>query len=67
MMQLGMLHRTPKGRIVTDKAYIHLGLPVPEYVGGAVLPDDSDGEQLSFTAKRDADGNPAGSGRGQGK
>lgn len=29
LMQLGLLHRTPKGRIVTDAAYVHLGLPVP--------------------------------------
>ncbi|MBR0131420.1 MAG: Holliday junction branch migration DNA helicase RuvB [Firmicutes bacterium] len=32
LMQLGMLHRTPKGRIVTAKAYSHLGLPVPDYM-----------------------------------
>ncbi|MDR0425090.1 MAG: Holliday junction branch migration DNA helicase RuvB [Clostridiales Family XIII bacterium] len=30
MIQAGLLHRTQKGRIVSDKAYLHLGLPVPE-------------------------------------
>jgi len=29
LMQLGLLHRTAKGRVVTDAAYKHLGLPVP--------------------------------------
>lgn len=30
LMQLGLLFRTPKGRMVSDEAYKHLGLPVPE-------------------------------------
>lgn len=30
LMQIGFLSRTPRGREVTDAAYIHLGLPVPE-------------------------------------
>ena len=30
LMQEGLLARTPKGRVVTDLAYRHLGLPVPE-------------------------------------
>jgi Holliday junction DNA helicase RuvB len=29
LMQLGFLTRTPRGRCVTAKAYLHLGLPVP--------------------------------------
>ncbi|MHA7584663.1 Holliday junction branch migration DNA helicase RuvB [Paenibacillus vandeheii] len=29
LLQIGMLLRTPRGRIVTDQAYHHLGLPVP--------------------------------------
>lgn len=29
LLQIGMLQRTPRGRIVTDLAYHHLGLPVP--------------------------------------
>lgn len=29
MMQLGLLYRTPKGRMVSDEAYRHLGIPVP--------------------------------------
>ena len=30
LMQIGFLARTPRGRTVTDAAYIHLGLPVPK-------------------------------------
>ncbi|MUT67292.1 Holliday junction branch migration DNA helicase RuvB [Paenibacillus sp. NEAU-GSW1] len=30
LMQIGFLQRTPRGRIATDQAYRHLGLPVPE-------------------------------------
>lgn len=29
LMQIGFLARTPRGRVVTNAAYIHLGLPVP--------------------------------------
>ncbi|MGC5774306.1 Holliday junction branch migration DNA helicase RuvB [Paenibacillus pabuli] len=29
LLQIGMLQRTPRGRVVTDMAYHHLGLPVP--------------------------------------
>jgi holliday junction DNA helicase RuvB len=29
LMQIGFLQRTPRGRVVTDRAYRHLGLPVP--------------------------------------
>jgi Holliday junction DNA helicase RuvB len=29
LMQLGFLNRTPRGRVVTELAYRHLGLPVP--------------------------------------
>ncbi len=29
LMQAGFLARTPRGRVVTNAAYIHLGLPVP--------------------------------------
>ncbi|MFC9712765.1 Holliday junction branch migration DNA helicase RuvB [Paenibacillus sp. NPDC056933] len=29
LLQIGMLQRTPRGRIVTDMAYHHLGLPIP--------------------------------------
>lgn len=39
LMQLGFLTRTPRGRCVTEKAYHHLGLPVPKSV---------EMEQLSF-------------------
>ncbi len=30
LMQAGFLARTPRGRVVTNAAYIHLGLPIPE-------------------------------------
>lgn len=30
LMQIGYLARTPRGRTVTDAAYIHLGLPTPK-------------------------------------
>lgn len=29
LMQLGLLQRTPRGRVVTRSAYAHLGIPVP--------------------------------------
>ena len=40
LMQLGMLMRTPKGRVATDDAYRHLGIAVPD--------SGADSEQLSF-------------------
>lgn len=33
LLQLGMLHRTPRGRVVTRRAYEHLGLTVPDHAG----------------------------------
>lgn len=30
LMQIGFLQRTPRGRIATDSAYTHLGLPLPK-------------------------------------
>ena len=33
LMQKGLLARTPRGREVTDAAYVHLGLPRPERSG----------------------------------
>ncbi|MBH5317133.1 Holliday junction branch migration DNA helicase RuvB [Paenibacillus sp. GSMTC-2017] len=32
LMQIGFLQRTPRGRIATDSAYTHLGLPLPKRV-----------------------------------
>lgn len=29
LLQIGMLQRTPRGRVVTDLAYHHLGIPLP--------------------------------------
>lgn len=31
LIQLGFLQRTPRGRVVTERAYRHLGLDVPEW------------------------------------
>lgn len=42
LMQMGFLTRTPRGRCVTQRAYEHLGLPVPSSAAGEGL------EQLSF-------------------
>jgi len=33
LLQLGMLHRTPRGRVVTRRAYEHLGLTAPDNAG----------------------------------
>ena len=44
LMQLGFLTRTPRGRCVTQKAYRHLGLPVP---GGT----DTGLDQISFEGR----------------
>ncbi len=30
LLQQGLLKRTPRGRVVTERGYAHLGLPVPE-------------------------------------
>jgi len=30
LMQIGFLQRTPRGRVATNQAYTHLGLPLPE-------------------------------------
>jgi holliday junction DNA helicase RuvB len=35
LLQQGLLKRTPRGRVVTERGYEHLGLPVPE--GAATL------------------------------
>ena len=37
LMQLGFLNRTPRGRVVTEAAYRHLGLPSPAGDGPAAL------------------------------
>ena len=37
LMQLGFLNRTPRGRVVTEAAYAHLGLPSPSEGKGSSL------------------------------
>ena len=43
LLQRGLLQRTPRGRVVTAAAYLHLGLPVPDGTGTAT---DSQGRLL---------------------
>jgi Holliday junction DNA helicase RuvB len=42
LMQMGYLHRTQKGRVVSKDAYLHLGLKAPE------PPEPPDGAQISI-------------------
>ena len=35
LLQQGLLKRTPRGRVITERGFAHLGLPVPE--GAATL------------------------------
>ena len=44
LMQIGFLARTPRGRVATAAAYLHLGLPVPNR-----LKDDDDNGQMRLT------------------
>ena len=30
LLQQGLIKRTPRGRVLTERAYEHLGIPVPE-------------------------------------
>ena len=30
LVQVGLINRTPKGRVATKKAYYHLGIPLPD-------------------------------------
>lgn len=41
LIRLGMLARTPRGRVATARAYEHLGLPVPAGVVGSEAPQAS--------------------------
>ncbi|MGA9631416.1 MAG: Holliday junction DNA helicase RuvB C-terminal domain-containing protein, partial [Candidatus Acidiferrales bacterium] len=38
LMQLGLLDRTPRGRVATARAYKHLGLPFDQAQGNARQP-----------------------------
>ncbi len=45
LLQEGLIQRTPRGRVATVHAYVHLGLPVPDArpspsVGGLFAPDE---------------------------
>jgi Holliday junction DNA helicase RuvB len=51
LIQQGFLMRTPRGRVATEKAYSHFGLPVPNSRGpdAGPAPDGVDGQpQLTF-------------------
>ncbi|MFI3218709.1 MAG: Holliday junction DNA helicase RuvB C-terminal domain-containing protein, partial [Methylococcales bacterium] len=36
LLQQGFIMRTPRGRVVTQNAYTHFGLPVPKHTGVSV-------------------------------
>jgi Holliday junction DNA helicase RuvB len=38
LLQLGMLQRTPRGRVATPAAWAHLGMTPPEGLGPATAP-----------------------------
>lgn len=41
LLQIGLINRTPRGRVVTAKAYQHLNIPVPEsYAQSNINPED---------------------------
>ncbi len=42
LMRLGFIARTPRGRILTDSAYRHLGLKVPVSVQTSIFEDNND-------------------------
>ena len=37
LIQLGLLERTPRGRVATEKAYHHLGFDVPKNLQSKLL------------------------------
>ena len=37
LVQIGLVNRTPKGRVPTRKAYAHLGIPLPASENGRNL------------------------------
>jgi Holliday junction DNA helicase RuvB len=41
LLQIGFLQRTPRGRMVTNAAYQHLGIPVPGQSSGESTSDES--------------------------
>ena len=54
LLQQGLIKRTPRGRVLTERAYEHLGLPVPEAhrepVLGAVRLSPASGGWLALRA-----------------
>ncbi len=42
LLQIGFMQRTPRGRVLTARAYVHLGLPVPPGVPGAMVREGGD-------------------------
>jgi len=42
LLRSGFLARTPRGRIATARAYVHLGLPLPAGAGQLTLTDSQD-------------------------
>lgn len=51
LMQLGFIMKTPRGRILTEAAYQHLGLSLPESYGAneeKTKQSEEDGNQIAF-------------------
>ncbi|MGH2990371.1 MAG: Holliday junction DNA helicase RuvB C-terminal domain-containing protein, partial [Gemmatimonadaceae bacterium] len=37
LLQQGLIKRTPRGRVVTERGFEHLGLPVPERAAASLF------------------------------
>lgn len=51
LIQNGLLSRTPRGRVATERAYMHLGYPYTPPAQSALFADEPDGAN-TFTADR---------------
>jgi Holliday junction DNA helicase RuvB len=43
LLQIGLLQRTPRGRVATAAAFRHLGLAAPPPAAGSLFDDDASG------------------------
>jgi Holliday junction DNA helicase RuvB len=37
LLQQGLIKRTPRGRVITERGFQHLGLPVPERAAASLF------------------------------
>jgi holliday junction DNA helicase RuvB len=51
LVRVGMLARTPRGRVATAAAWIHLGLSPPRDAAGQLAPTLFDGSDPAHTAE----------------